>query len=208
MADESSRPADLREACVREALAIVETSGVEQLSLREVARRLGVSHQAPYKHFASRDHILAEIVARAFDSFAEELDRRPRHQQPFEDLGAMGMAYLQYAQAHPLQYRLMFGTPLPDPEQHPQMMQQARHVFSLLYECLRQLPTNSDREYDSKETSLDALFVWSTVHGLASILQTCALQTLDISADELEDAAPHVLTRIGYALGKGVLRDA
>ena len=122
-----SRPTDLREACIREALAIIETSGVEQLSLRDVARRLGVSHQAPYKHFPSRDHILAEIVARAFEAFAAHLDARPRRADPYEDLREMGLAYVGYAREHPLQYRLMFGTPLPNPSQHPDMMDRAQH---------------------------------------------------------------------------------
>lgn len=203
MAEETTRPADLREACVQEALAIVETAGVEQLSLREVARRLGVSHQAPYKHFPSRDHILAEIVARAFDSFAQALDQRPRHAHPDADLAAMGRAYLQYARAHPLQYRLMFGTPLPDPEQHPQMMRRARHAFALLYDCLDRLPATRTRDKQPQDIRLDALFVWSTVHGLASILQSDAAQSLDFTSDELTDSAPHVLSRIGAALGKG-----
>jgi len=51
MTSGKGKPGDLREACIREALAIIEVGGVESLSLREVARRLGVSHQAPYKHF-------------------------------------------------------------------------------------------------------------------------------------------------------------
>jgi AcrR family transcriptional regulator len=58
-------------------LAIIDSAGLEQLSLREVARRLYVSHQAPYRHFASRDHLLAEIVARAFEAFAQHLDGHP-----------------------------------------------------------------------------------------------------------------------------------
>ncbi|MFX4450801.1 TetR/AcrR family transcriptional regulator, partial [Acinetobacter baumannii] len=52
------------------------------LSLRDVARRLGVSHQAPYKHFPSRDHILAEVVGRAYASFAAHLEKRPRSDDP------------------------------------------------------------------------------------------------------------------------------
>jgi len=61
--------------------------GWEALSLRDVAQRLGVSHQAPYKHFPSRDHILAGIVGRAYEEFAGELDRRARSEDHFEDLG-------------------------------------------------------------------------------------------------------------------------
>ena len=66
MAERSSKSGDLREACVKEALAIIAEGGIDSLSLRDVARRLGVSHQAPYKHFPSRDHILAEVVGRRF----------------------------------------------------------------------------------------------------------------------------------------------
>lgn len=200
MAAHKDKIEDLREACVQEALAIIETAGIEGLSLREVSRRLHVSHQAPYKHFPSRDHILAEVVRRAFDSFASYLDSRPQTGNPHDDLAEMGRAYLSYALAHPLQYRLMFGTPLPDPEQHPQMMQSAQHAFGLLHDCLARIPaTRSEQPTDS--VTLDALFVWSVMHGLASILQTAALDTLSLPDDLLNVAAPHILLRIGTALG-------
>ncbi len=112
MARKSHPTLDVREACIDEALVIIEAEGIEALSLREVARRLGVSHQAPYKHYPSRDHLLAEVVRRAFAAFADHLDARPRKADPFADLHAMGQAYLDYALRHPLQYRLIFGTPL------------------------------------------------------------------------------------------------
>ncbi|MDJ0951409.1 MAG: TetR/AcrR family transcriptional regulator [Alphaproteobacteria bacterium] len=200
MAVRKARSRDLREACIQEALAIIETAGVERLSLREVARRLGVSHQAPYKHFESRDHILAEIVARAFETFARHLDERPRTGDPYLDLGEMGRAYLSYAQAHPLQYRLMFGTPLPDPEQHPDMMQKARHAFSLLQDAIAQLPDRRPDQDSAGRTDLDALFIWSTIHGLSSILQSDAAEKLDLSREVLDAAIPETLRRIGMAL--------
>ena len=59
-------PLPLKEACLRAAREAIAEQGVEQLSLREVARRLGVSHQAPYRHFPSRDHLLAEVMRRCF----------------------------------------------------------------------------------------------------------------------------------------------
>jgi AcrR family transcriptional regulator len=128
----ATKPHDLREACVQEALAIIDQSGLEALSLREVARRLGVSHQAPYRHYPSRDHLLAELVRRAFAAFAAHLDARPRHTDPAADLAAMGHAYLDYAARHPLQYRLIFGTPLPPAQDHPGMMDKGRYAFGLL----------------------------------------------------------------------------
>ncbi len=191
------RPDDLREACVVEALAIVGDSGLEALSLREVARRLHVSHQAPYKHYPSRDHLLAEVVARAYAAFARHLDDRPRRDDPFDDLGEMGLAYVGYALVHPLHYRLMFGTPLPDPDQHPEMLKEARHAFALLLDAVAKLgPDPASRP----PPELDALYVWATVHGLATILQSSALTTLPVTPSMLVGMESHVMNRLRAAL--------
>lgn len=191
----------LRDECVREAVAIIDEAGVEALSLREVARRLGVSHQAPYKHFPSRDHLLAEVVGGAFADFARHLDDRERGATPRDDLASLGRAYLGYAREHPLQYRLMFGTPLPDPDRHPKMMRNARHAFSLLRDGLERMDRHGPAGDDGTTADLDALFVWSSVHGLASILQTGALSTLGLPPGVLTAATSHALERIGAALG-------
>lgn len=185
---------ELREACINEALEIIKASGIEGLSLREVARRLGVSHQAPYKHFPSRDHILAEVVRRAFDDFARYLDNRPLTDTPHADLQAMGRAYVDYALSHPLEYRVMFGTPLPDPAEHPTMMESAQHAFSLLRDCLTRIFP------DRPNVELDALFIWATMHGLASILGSNALDSLALSSEVLYAAIDHTFLRIGTGI--------
>ncbi|MFM2045838.1 MAG: hypothetical protein RLY86_4414 [Pseudomonadota bacterium] len=230
--ERKERAGDLREACVAEAQAIIATEGVEGLSLREVARRLGVSHQAPYRHFPSRDHILAEVVARAFDHFARALDARNRSEDPHQDLGGMGVAYLAYAVDHPLEYRLMFATPLPDPAHHPGMMGSARHAFALLVQGLARMraaeaggapgpacaPAEAPETYPDagpaagaaaetlagteayRAVLLDALFIWSALHGLAGITGSSTVGTLGLPPGLLESAPQHLLTRIGHAM--------
>jgi AcrR family transcriptional regulator len=194
---------DLREACLDEAMAIIERSGVEELSLREVARRLGVSHQAPYKHFDSRDHILAELVSRAYASFAEHLERRPRTGDPDQDLGAMGVAYLEYAFQHPLQYRLMFSTPLPDPERYPEMMANARHAFGLLQEGIEALHTARSGAGPHLRTDHDALSIWFTLHGMVGIMHSRVADTLDLPKEAMEQIVPEMLQRVGWMLAAG-----
>ena len=190
---------DLREDCVTEALSIIEERGVEHLSLREVARRLNVSHQAPYKHYSNRDALLAEVVARAYQEFASHLDARTRHEDPHMDLAELGQAYLNYARNNPLAYRLMFGTPLPDPEQHPEMMRKARHAFAILRDCIVRIQEiKNPRQAISPD--LDALFVWALVHGKASIQHTDALNALGLSDEVLTDFEPHVGRRLMAAL--------
>ncbi len=200
MTERKGKVADLREACIQEAMAIIEVSGIEELSLREISRRLGVSHQAPYKHFPSRDHILAEIVSRAFNAFAQHLDDQPYTDDPRANLESMGRAYLSYALTRPLRYRLMFGTPLPDPKQHPEMMKSAQHAFALLHGCIARMMLKVDEKDGVNKVARDALFVWSTIHGLASILHTRALDTLSLPDEVLDNAVHHTLFRIGTAL--------
>jgi AcrR family transcriptional regulator len=191
---------DLKEACLAEAMAIIAADGVEKLSLREVARRLGVSHQAPYRHFPSRDHILAELVARAFAAFAAFLDRHERTDDPDADMARMGEAYLAYARDNPLAYRLMFGTPLPDWGAHPEMLRQGRHAFSLLCEALGRRAAARGEAKGEDEILRDALFVWSCLHGLAAIRSSDTAAALGIPPALMEGMGGHVLARIGGAL--------
>jgi AcrR family transcriptional regulator len=200
MARRSARTRSLREACLAEALAIVEEKGVEMLSLREVARRLGVSHQAPYRHFPSRDHILAELVSAAFAAFAAHLDRSQAGGGGTQEMEALGRAYLDYAARHPLQYRLMFGTPLPDPALHPEMMRNARHAFAVLQSALGRNPPATAGRASYDDINLDALFVWSAIHGVASMMQTNAIATLGLSRQVLAASPEHSMARMRTAL--------
>ena len=200
MARKPEPPRELREACIDEALAIIERDGVEALSLREVARRLGVSHQAPYKHYPSRDHLLAEVVRRAFAAFADHLDARPREPDAFADLHAMGRAYLDYASRHPLHYRLIFGTPLPDAEAHPEMMTRGRYAFALLEEAIAALDAARPAAARAAEPRLDALHVWSMLHGMASIAQTSALHSLKLPKPVMAAMQAHAMARMEEGL--------
>lgn len=201
--DVRERPAGagLKGACIAQALAIIETEGLERLSLREVARRLGVSHQAPYKHFENREHILAETVCAAFSAFVAHLRARPAADDPLADLAGLGAAYIGYALAHPAQYRLMFGAPLPPAVHAPQLPALAEAPFGLL----RDVVTRLTGARDPAVVRRDALFAWSAVHGLASILQTRVGEYVGLQQEELGLVIGHELRRIaGGILGRAV----
>lgn len=190
----------LKDALIDEAFKVVEEKGVENLSLREVARRLGVSHQAPYKHFASRDHILAAVVARCFRSFSDALEARPRSAAPFEDLAHMGQAYLDFAKAHPLKYRLMFNTPLPASADHPEMLAEAEHAFALLRDRLDGLPLRDPEHPVADSARHDAIFVWSALHGIASLLQSDVTATIGLDEVEGRLAVERLMRRLSMAI--------
>lgn len=196
------RPADLKEACLAEALTIIDRSGVEGLSMREVSRRLGISHQAPYKHFESRDHILAEVVGRAFDGFAAFLAERATAESPSKRLEQMGVAYVDYAEAHPLQYRLMFMTALPKTAVDDNMTARSQQGFSMLLSALKQAANARGAARADEDVYADAVFILAALHGMASLTSTATLATLDVPESVEAGLVGKLLSRIGSAIGK------
>lgn len=194
-------PVELKEACIRAAREVIAERGIEHLSLREVARKLGVSHQAPYKHYPSRDHLLAEVMRRCFESFARALDAREHRPEPMDDLESLGRQYLAYAAAHPLEYRLMFGTPWPEPADHPDLARDAGHAFDVLRGVLRSIYGSGAAV--RAEVDLHAMFIWSTMHGLASIGQSSVMDVLKLAPKVAARAPAHVMGMVESALRAG-----
>ena len=194
-------PIDLKDACVQEARALIAEQGLERLSLREVARRLGVSHQAPYKHYPSRDHLLAELIRRCFGEFAAFLDDRPPEPEPWADLAALGERYLRYAAEHPLEYRLLFGAPWPqaeDGQAWPGLVADAVHAFDVLRGVLRRLHGASAAQRAAVD--LDAMAIWSALHGLATLTQADVMGQLRLAPRVPGQVQGHVMAMVGHAL--------
>ncbi|HEX6835154.1 MAG TPA: TetR/AcrR family transcriptional regulator, partial [Polyangia bacterium] len=102
---------DLRRTLLDAALAIVAQAGPGALSLRELAREAGVSHAAPYRHFASREALVITLAAEGFLGLGAEMARSAEGEtNPLRRLRAMGVAYVSYAVSHPGHFRLMFGS--------------------------------------------------------------------------------------------------
>ncbi len=189
-------PIPLKDSCVEAAREVIAEKGLEALSLREVARKLGVSHQAPYRHYPSRDHLLAAVMARCFEDFRMHLESRPTSVDAEHDLGELGRAYLQYANDHPLEYRLMFSTPWPAPAEHPDLVRNAVFAFDVLRNVLRLLAgTMPPEEIDQR-----ALFIWSCVHGLCGIRTGDVMQHLAIAPSVTDLPGEQVLAMISLAM--------
>src|SRR4051812_37531896 len=96
---------DLRRALVEAAAGLLEDKGHEALSLREAARLAGVSHNAPYRHFADRDALLNAVAANGFN----ELGARMAEARGSLGFRGVGEAYVAFALAHPRLFHLMFA---------------------------------------------------------------------------------------------------
>lgn len=191
-------PLSLKEACLRAAREAIAEHGVEQLSLREVARRLGVSHQAPYRHYPSRDHLLVEVMRRCFRDFAAFLDDRQPHADPRHDLGVLGERYLDYAVRHAVEYRLMFGTPWPAIGAQMGLAADAVHAFDVLRRVLRRI--HGAQAAARRRVDLDAMFIWANMHGMATITQSDVMAHLGLAPKVEAGAAAHMFEMIGEAM--------
>lgn len=189
---------ELRDACIVAAQEVIAERGIENLSLRDVARKLGVSHQAPYKHYPSRDHLLAEVMRRCFQRFAVHLDARQRFEDPAQDLESLGVQYLRYAQEHPLEYRLMFSTTWPESAEALDLVTDATHAFDVLRGVLRRMHGDSAATREAVE--LDALYIWSTVHGLAGVMNGQCIDKLGLKTGVLQRAVRHTMERMEIGL--------
>jgi AcrR family transcriptional regulator len=198
MPDAVEQPLPLKEACLLAAREAVAEHGVEQLSLREVARRLGVSHQAPYRHYPSRDHLLVEVMRRCFRDFAAFLDDRGKHDDPRQDLGALGARYLEYAAHHAVEYRLMFGTPWPAVAEELGLAADATHAFDVLRRVLRRI--HGEQAAARRRVDLDAMFIWANMHGMATITQSNVMAHLGLARQVEASVNRHMFEMIGAAM--------
>ncbi len=106
---------ELRRALLDEAAAVVEREGIAALSLRDLARRLGVSHAAPAHHFADKPALLVELARDGFERFAAALGAAAEQaRDPLDRLRRIGDAYVRFAIEHPGRFRVMFGREISD----------------------------------------------------------------------------------------------
>ena len=163
---ERSGSRDLRAELLRTSRKLLDESGPSALSMREVARRAGCTHQAPYHYFANREAILAALVREGFDELADRLASAREGLEGTDRrvvLTASGNAYVEFALRHPGVFRVMFRPDVCDPERFPEVVQASERARDELARLARRVA--------GEETSLEIeVLFWSGVHGLASLL--------------------------------------
>ena len=183
---------NLRESLLEAADIVLAREGALGITLREVAKQAGVSHAAPYHHFASLDDMLAAVAERGFLRLSEAMAERAQAVDAGERLLQIADVYVGCARANPAQFRLMFGPLLARKREFPPLQVAAESAFGLVHAAAR--------AYDAKGGSELALLCWSFSHGLSNLLIDGAFDGLP-----MELPAASVLTR---QLAQRVLRIA
>jgi AcrR family transcriptional regulator len=180
---------DLRRVLIETALAMVREEGAWSFTLREVARRAGVSHAAPYNHFEDKSALLAEVAVLGFQALRQSMETaaRGRSASWHQAVIGIGTAYVRFGVENPAHYRLMFGPDLADRERHPTLAQAADAAFAALTDTLA--AGQAAGEFRSGSVRDQALAAWSLVHGLTTLLIDRRLTFLGVSTGEAEEHA-------------------
>lgn len=159
---------DLRAALVRAAHEAVLKEGPDALSLRELAQQLGVSTAAPYRHFADRRALLAEVAALGFRELSDTYDRiQAEASDPKAAMRETARAYLALAFGRPGLFRLMFGSDILNVAPPASLIEPANAAWEGLYRAVAALDPGADTATIKRR----AITGWSTLHGFIALVQ-------------------------------------
>ncbi|MBL8949172.1 MAG: TetR/AcrR family transcriptional regulator [Myxococcaceae bacterium] len=159
---------NLRDALVRAAEQQIARSGDIALPLRDVARLVGVSHAAAYRHFDSKQALLAEVAARGFEALTVALTAgAARGRGPAERLVEAAVGYVSFALEQPGAYRVMFHATLKPFTRFPRLAEASLAALEVLRALVREgLATKAF----SGEADAAVMATWALVHGQALLV--------------------------------------
>ena len=192
---------DLRAALVQTATELAREDGPDGVVLREAARRVGVSHNAAYRHFADRTELMDEVASHAFAELAAAMraaqakeDRKRSHRgdpaaRARGRLRALGQTYVDFALTQPGLFRVAF---------HRQAKEERGDAepFSLLGEALDDLVTAGVLTPERRPGA--EMMCWSAVHGFAVLVLDGPLRV--VPASEREEALTALLDALDHGL--------
>ena len=162
------KPTDLRQKVLNASLALIDEGGLDRLSMREVARKAGVSHQAPYHYFGDREAILAALAGEGFSRLGQSLMRAAARgaSEPVKAVEAMGRAYVEFALGHPAYFQAMFRADAVPLDRYPEARKREDEAFGKLVEGVGEAFASQPAEV----RQAIAVACWAMVHGLATLM--------------------------------------
>ena len=186
---------ELREALIKASDDILRHQGIESFSLREAARRAGVSPGAPAHHFGNSSGLLTEVALLGYEALARYLMDAPQTGSPISDLRALAKAYVEFALEHPGRFRLMFRRELVNRDD-PRYVAASTRAMAVFARAAAIVYGGDPETANHAENYPIVIAAWSTVHGVAHLALegklAFALRT-DLPRDFSERLLPEIL---------------
>jgi len=177
---------DLHQEILCAACELLEENNIASLSLRAVAKKVGVSHTAPYRHFKDKESLLAGIAGLGYDELANQMAEavKSHPENPAAQLQEAGHRYVQLALKSPQCSQLMFSGILPCDDTYPELRISGDTAFDGLKAII--MEGQASGVFKQGDVEIMALTAWSGIHGLTLLLISGNLQDiLSIPADTL-----------------------
>jgi len=185
---------NLKPALLQAALALIREVGPGAFTLREVARRAGVSHNAPYRHFRDKNELLAAVAAEGFDRLREAMVRSAASAtSALERLQLSGQGYVRFALRYPQHFAVIFEGPGRF-DRYPEAHAAGERAFATLVHFIEACQVEGSLPQGDAQPF--ALLAWSMVHGVAKLAVAKRLpfsKRADVLA--FTDAATRTLTQ-------------
>jgi AcrR family transcriptional regulator len=157
---------NLRDALLAAAIHLLETQGIEGLSLRALAKATGVTQAAPYSHFRDKDELLAAVAESGFQrlalQMAEDATGAAHTRQRIERLIS---SYIRFAVNNKAMFQLMFGRELSNLKKYPTLAMTAGKSYALISAAL-----SKRGEGQKQDTRFMTVAIWSLCHGLTTLI--------------------------------------
>jgi AcrR family transcriptional regulator len=158
---------NLREALLDAAAALVAEAGPGGFTLREVARRVGVSHNAPYRHFHDKDELLAAVAAQGFERLSAAMRTSAAGgEDALDRFRLCGRGYIEFALRWPEHFLVMFDLPS-CAGRYPDYTAAGKEAFQVLLASIAEV--QSEGALPAGDAQPMALVAWSLVHGIAKL---------------------------------------
>ena len=161
---------NLKEALIAAGLEILSEHGLEGLSLRNVAKKIGVSHTAPYNHFPDKQALLAAISTAGHEQLHQillDIFEKSKDTSPNIIL-EIAWAYLQFALEYPDKFKLMFSGALEEEGDHPEYIEISQMSIALFEEII--VYCQNKGQLPAGEVDIIAIRIWSLVHGFTYLM--------------------------------------
>ncbi|MBN1825213.1 MAG: TetR/AcrR family transcriptional regulator [Candidatus Eisenbacteria bacterium] len=170
MAKKQYHHGDLRQRLLETAEKILVREGVEGLTMRHLSEKVGVSHTAPYRHFADKTLLLSSVAEKGFLRLRNRLVEAAgdRGDGAVARLERISLAYVEFAVENPSFYRLMFGTEAVTHSPPPELQAAARSAFEIGIMTLKEC--QEEGSIRAEDPHLLTSLAWATIHGLSTLL--------------------------------------
>jgi AcrR family transcriptional regulator len=188
----------LKQALFNAALALISEVGPQAFTLREVARRAGVSHNAPYRHFRDKDELLALVAVQGFERLIAAMKRSAARGSTAEERFRLcGRGYVSFALRWPQHFRVMFDLPS-GRDKYPEHAKAGDEAFATLLAFVVECQEAGVLSRGNPEPL--AFMAWSMVHGIAKL---GASRQLPFQKEGILDFVDHASRVMTAGMGTG-----